>query len=580
MLHLSGPVMATPAVLDRFAAWRIARKDRGVAVFRTGPVPRSIGSPERGRQLCAGQFLLGGHLVDHPGAAPWTIAAPNRAFAAELHGFGWMDDLAALGDGAARQRMRAWSAAWVTRFGRGRGPGWSADLTGRRVLRLLHHGAVLDDPALRRSLLQQVLFLAARWHRAPAGLPRLEALAALLHGAASLEGLEHLSGPASEALARACRGAGWPKGDLASRNPEELLEIFTHLIWSVESLSQLGLAAPAPVQTAITAQAGVLRGLRHPDGGLPRFHGGGRGSLGWLDQALAMARGRRQLPEGLCLGFARLSGGRSTVIVDAAPPQAGNEALQSHASTLGFELTSGRRPVVVNCGSGVAFGAKWRRAGRATASHSVLSLRGVSSAHLGEESRKTGREALMSAPVYVPIEQGETSDGLRFQGGHDGFLHTHGLTHARTLELRRDGSALIGEDMLLAMEDVEKQQFEAELAATQRGGIDFDIRFHLHPDVEVVTAQDGAYLALRLRSGEIWEFHHDGSLALDLAGSVYLEADRLEPRPTKQIVLSGRAVAYATRVRWSLSKTPETATGLRDLAQDAPMLPGQPITDL
>ena len=80
---------------------------------------------------------------------------------------------------------------------------------------------------------------------------------------------------------------------------------------------------------------------------------------------------------GLAMGFARLSGGRTSVIADAAPPPDGQASLSAHASTLAFELTSGRRAVIVSCGSGVPFGPDWRRAGRATAPHSPLEIEGL-----------------------------------------------------------------------------------------------------------------------------------------------------------------------------------------------------------
>ena len=71
-----------------------------------------------------------------------------------------------------------------------------------------------------------------------------------------------------------------------------------------------------------------------------------------------------------------------------------------------------------------------------------------------------------------------------------------------------------------------------------------------------------------LRSGEVWVFQHGGGAHLSLETSVYLERGRLRPRATKQIVLSGRAMQYATRVRWSLAKAQETALAIRDLAMD------------
>ena len=46
----------------------------------------------------------------------------------------------------------------------------------------------------------------------------------------------------------------------------------------------------------------------------------------------------------------------------------------AHASLLAFELTSGRRPVIVGSGPGAGFGKAWHRAAREAASHSGLSL--------------------------------------------------------------------------------------------------------------------------------------------------------------------------------------------------------------
>ena len=96
------------------------------------------------------------------------------------------------------------------------------------------------------------------------------------------------------------------------------------------------------------------------------------------------------------------------------------------------------------------------------------------------------------------------------------------------------------------------------------------IRFHLHPEVDAQLDLGGAAVSIALKSGEIWVFRHDGMQELSLEPSVYLETGRLKPRASQQIRLSGRAMGYATRVRWSLSKAQETAMGIRDLNRDEP----------
>ena len=267
------------------------------------------------------------------------------------------------------------------------------------------------------------------------------------------------------------------------------------------------------------------------------------------------------------MGFARLSAGRTSVIVDAAVPPVGRASVTAHASTLAFELTSGRRAMIVNCGSGAVFGADWRRAGRATPSHSTLCLHGHSSARLASVS-STGPEPLIDAPSRVPVRMTPAPDGLRFQAGHDGYVKSDGLTHARTLELTSDGRAMAGEDLLIAMEDPDKRRFDAALDRTGLKGVPFQIRFHLHPDVEAQLDMGGIAVSLALKSGELWVFRHDGSGELRLEPSVFLEKNRLKPRATTQIVLSSKALDYATRIRWSLSKAQDTPISIRDLNRD------------
>ncbi len=545
--------------------------------FVSSPEPRTIGSFARGRQLMAGNYLFAGTLINAPGHTIWQVVAPDAGYAADLHGFAWLDDLAAVGDARARATAQEWLWGWIDIFGKGRGPGWSPDLTGRRLIRWINHALFVlrgqesdQSRAFYRSLEQQTQFLSRRWKAAAPGLARFEALVGLIYAGLALEGQEALADPAIKALARECSTQIDAQGGLPTRNPEELLSVFTLLTWAAAALSDAGRGCPKDHLAAIARIAPTLRSLRHSDGALARFHGGGRGLEGWLDHALAASKVKGTQPGGLAMGYARLSAGRTSIVIDAAPPPTGRASHNAHASTLAFELTSGRRPLVVNCGSGASFGLDWRRAGRATPSHSTLCLGGYSSARLADPDPATGYEALIAGPRHVPVEISQKEDGIQFQGGHDGYLTSHGLTHARTLDLTLDGRGLAGEDMLLALEDADKRRFDAALDAGKLKGLRFDIRFHLHPDVDATLDLGGAAVSMALKSGEIWVFRHDGTHNLTLEAGAYLETTRLKPRAAQQIVLSGTAFTYANRVRWSLSKAQETAIAVRDLSTDEP----------
>ncbi len=102
---------------------RVASLSRPATAFNTTPEPRTIGSFARGRQVTGGNFLFAGFLVQAPATPIWELPMPDEAFEAELHGFTWLDDLAAVGDSHATKRAQEWTHEWVQRFGRGAGPG-------------------------------------------------------------------------------------------------------------------------------------------------------------------------------------------------------------------------------------------------------------------------------------------------------------------------------------------------------------------------------------------------------------------------------------------------------------------------
>ena len=561
--------------MDRLHA-RLATRARPATGFVSSPEPKVIGHFARGRQLLAGNFLIHGELVEARGRSIWEAAEEVPQGPELVQGFTWLDDLAAVGDARARATAQAWLAEWIARYGKGAGPGWAPDVAGRRMIRWITHGLFLlraqdraAAEAYYRSAARQTIFLSRRWKAARPGLPRFEALAGVIHAGLSLQGMEGRVAPAVAALAHDCKVQIGPDGGIPSRNPEELLHMLSLLTWVQSALASADRALPETLLSAIARIAPTLRALRHADGGLARFHGGGRGLEGWLDQAL-VASGNRDRPERrLYMGYGRLAGGRTTVVMDAASPPAGAASGDAHAATLAVELTSGRRPIIVNCGSGRSFGPEWRRAGRATPSHSTLVLEGYSSSRVSRTARD-GAEPLDDVPGDVRSEFTGLSDGLRLAAAHDGYRRSHGLTHVRTLDLSSDGRGLAGEDLLTILEDRDQPAFDAALDRNSLQGVPWALHFHLHPEVEAEIDLGGAAVSLTLKSGEIWVFRQDGADTLDLKPSVYLEYGRLRPRATQQVVLSGRAMSYSTRVRWSLAKAQDTPLAVRDLEDRLP----------
>ena len=188
---------------------------------------------------------------------------------------------------AARERAQDWVFGWIGRYGRGSGPGWTPDLTGRRLIRWINHAILLlngrDRAECGRLFPQPRRTRPSFWRGAGATASP---------GAAAVRGADRadLCGPradrdgaacrprAAAALARECEREIDADGGIPTRNPEDLLEVFTLLTWATAALGEAG-RSPHPSHLAAIARiAPTLRALRHADGGLARFHGGGRGA--------------------------------------------------------------------------------------------------------------------------------------------------------------------------------------------------------------------------------------------------------------------------------------------------------------
>jgi uncharacterized heparinase superfamily protein len=559
------PMARLATVARRLRVMR-ARPLQAVRALVSHPEPQSIGSSARGRQLMAGNVLFAGALVAQTQTLIWDVAPPSPAFARALHGFEWLEDLAAVGDRDARHLAQRWTLEWIARFGTGRGPGWTPALTGRRMIRMITHAPFLlntlppkAQACLFRSLTRQALYLSREWPRGPRGLPRVEALTGLIYAGLTLEGMSALRTRAAEALADTVARDVLPDGGIDTRSPADLLEIFTLLGWVRAALRGAGADVPEPISAAMERIVPTLRALRHVNGALARFHGGGAGRSGQLDKALVTSGIREPATTGMAMGFATLAHGRTSMVIDAAPPPVGRMSGAGHASTLAFEMISGGLEVIANCGPGAHFGAAWTRASRATASHSTLSLERFSSARVGAVvATPDGPVApLVQTPRKVMAQKTANRKASALILSHDGYVAGHGLTHLRRLVLSVDGRTLEGEDSLRALSRADKQQFDRALDATSLQGVPFNIRFHLHPDTDANLDLGGRAISILLPNEEVWVFRTVQRCDMALEPSVYLDPRRLKPRATKQIVLSQRLVKYAATIGWTLTKAQE-----------------------
>lgn len=562
------PVRDSPYRLSRLTQienrWHLSRAAWSrppVGVLST-PEPWTIGQYDLGKQLVEGNFLMQGHIVEVGDGSVWDQSMPSDLFEAELHSFGWLDDLAAVGDNEARGRAQTWLLEWISKFGMGKGLGWNSNLTGRRLLRWINHSIFIQKILPKNSvdifyysMALQTVFLSRRWRQASTSIERFEALSGLVCAGYSLVGMEHLAVSGLKELDVECESLVSPEGTLLSRNPEELLNVFGLLIQIKITLDFVKAKTPQLLLKRIARMAPVLRSLRHGDGTLARFHGGGAGSEYVLDQTLAASGIRPTIPQDNAMGFSRFTSGATAVIVDAEAPASGPTSFNAHASTGAFELSTGRNPLIVSCGSGSSFGDDLHLAGRCTASHSTMTIEGVNSSWFSKSAQKH-LSYLQDVPNIVKVKKTRAIDGVRLKINHNGYQSSHGLMHVRTMDLPVDGKSLAGEDELYPPQKKDMKQFDY-MRGQHSGELKYAVQFHIHPDAQASLLAGGLAVSLTLINGDIWVLRHDGSSVLSVEQSLYFDNNLIYPRKTSQIVLSGKIKEFTTRVRWSLAKSVE-----------------------
>ena len=259
--------------------------------------PRALPSqPPRGSAARGRKILSGEGLPDHP---DWQAATLDPATLAALNGFGWLADLAAVGTPQARAQARRLIHDWMEQE-RWHPGAWAPEIIGRRLTIALETWSFVIEGAggslpkrWLASLSRQARHLARHAEDGADGLPRLEAMAGLVH--AALAGLGAVDQAAAlERLQREIARQILPDGGHVERAPGAHVEALDLLVGLRDSLAAAGIAPPGRLEPAIERMGAIARFFRHGDGRLALFNGMRAPSTGCC--SAPAPRRRRQIP--------------------------------------------------------------------------------------------------------------------------------------------------------------------------------------------------------------------------------------------------------------------------------------------
>lgn len=541
--------------------------------FRKAPRARllaTVDNPLPG-QRAAGIALRAGWLSVHGGRlaladldyASKTITPP---FERALHGFRWLDDLAASGPretGAAIAEKLL--AGWLEAHARlGKGQAWDVGNTGQRLLGWLIHAPLIlsgHDQVFRARVLT-AFDDTARWldrhtGKAEDRLGELAGWCAIVAAGLLLPAGKPRRLYGEAGLMRALGELIGDDGGVLSRSPLGQIEAIELLVRLSACYRATRRDPPEAIPAMLALLVPPLLGVLHGDGSLGNWQGAGAIEAGRIEALIAATGVRvRPLREARQWGYQRASAGpqrqATLLVVDAAPPPLARHARDGCASTLAFELSAGRQRLVVNCGgaafAGGAIPVRLAQGLRATAAHSTLAIDDTNSTAVLINGRLGAGVNEVEVERRQVVADAGRRGAARIEAAHDGYAPRFGLTHRRILLLRDDGGELVGEDQLVPTGRRGK-----------RGKVSFAIRFHLAPGVEPYLSEDGRGVALALPDGSHWQFRSgakDEGVRVALDDSLWTDGQG-RPQATKQLVISGLVSRGGGSFPWVFKKMRE-----------------------
>ena len=527
----------SPPHLARLAA---GPRAQGFVIF---PKDFRPARTETGRRLMAGVFSFRGESLTD--GDPWNRASPSRGFAEDLHGFGWLRHLCALGPDGAREALRL-TLEWRRVFGRWSSFAWGGEVVDRRVVNLSGAlGAIVAVASeaevemlavlLARQARQLLLARDPSWRAA-----ERTAAAALAGSAIAGRAGETLMTKSLGRLERLAQRTVLADGGHVSRSPEAGLELLLDLLSLEDGLEQRGRQIPDPVLAAADRLKAALRFFTFPDGRLACFQGGEEGDRARIIAARAADEAGEAAPaaEAPYAGYQRLTGRNIQVMMDVGRPAPDPYSMTACAQPGAIEVVCGADRLITNSG--------W--SARAFRSQALRLTDGGSTVALGHESAGAplgGWIGRMLGPRLAGgARRGEarraaTETGVWVDFSHDGWAAL-GLEHARRLYLDLTTDELRGED-----------QFSPTGTAADTRMIPYAVHFHLPPEAEAVVARDNKSVLLRGPSSKGWWLRND---AVDVRVEPDVHFRDGQQLPSRQVVLLGHLRAdRGGRVRWKLT---------------------------
>ena len=234
-------------------------------------------------------------------------------------------------------------------------------------------------------------------------------------------------------------------------------------------------------------------------------------------------------------GYAVLNSKKTSLIMDVGSSPDKKFSSNYQAGALSFEIVSNRKKLICNSGYFQNHNHQLNELSKSSAIHSTLILDDRSSCKFNKTKNKNskithGLKILKKNIVFA-------KNYWKINAAHDGYLKQYGVIHEREIEFYPEQIKFVGHDKVISKNSIKNLEFE--------------IRFHLEPNVKIMKTQDNKSILIDL-DGEGWKFNSNNNI-MNIDNGLYF-GKKGSFVDNQNIVISGMTNDENQTIKWEITK--------------------------
>ena len=231
-------------------------------------------------------------------------------------------------------------------------------------------------------------------------------------------------------------------------------------------------------------------------------------------------------------GYAILKNKKISLVMDIGPTPEKKFSKNYQCGALSFEIISNNKKLICNSGYFQKTKHKLNDISRSSANHSTLIIDNHSSCKINSSKLEIENNLKILKKTTV-MEK----NYWNICASHDGYNKRYGVIHEREIEFFPENYKFIGKDKL-----IKKKNFKSS---------DFEIRFHLEPNVKIMKTQDGKSILIDIEN-EGWKFTAQG-YTIDIETGLYF-GKKNSFTENQNLFISGITQNEDQSIKWEFEK--------------------------